>query len=179
MGRRIDVQTHDVLELGRELGVLGQLEALDAVRLQAVRGPDPLHRAQREAGRLGHRPARPVGRFAGRFAEGQIDHPLDHRLGHRRRARRPALVPQQPVDTRDREPLLPAPDRGLGAAHLTHDRKRAEPLRCQQHDPRPFDMLLATVAIRHDRLEPSAIIGGNLDLDPLAHADRVAYQERS
>ncbi len=30
-------------------------------------------------------------------------------------------------------------------------------------------MLLAAVAIRHDRLEPSTIIGGNLDLDLLAH----------
>ena len=31
-------------------------------------------------------------------------------------------------------------------------------------------MLLSAVAIRHDRLEPSTIIGANLDLDPLAHA---------
>ncbi len=31
---------------------------------------------------------------------------------------------------------------------------------------------LVTVAIRHDRLEPSTIIGANLDLDPLAHVDR-------
>jgi hypothetical protein len=42
MGRRIDAQTDDVLELDGELGVLGQLEALDVVRLQAVRSPDPL-----------------------------------------------------------------------------------------------------------------------------------------
>jgi hypothetical protein len=40
-------------------------------------------------------------------------------------------------------------------------------------------MLLATVAIRHDRLEPSAIIGGNLDLDLLAQAGRAAYQPGS
>jgi hypothetical protein len=37
-------------------------------------------------------------------------------------------------------------------------------------------MFLPMVAIRHDRLEPSTIIGGNLDLDPLAHAGIVAYQ---
>jgi hypothetical protein len=179
MDRRIDVQPHDVLELDRELGVLGQLEALDPVRLQAVRGPDPLHRAQRDAGRRGHRPAGPVGRLAGRLAEGQLDHPLDHRLGQWRLARRSALVPQQPVDTLGREPFLPPPDRRLGAAHLAHDPKRAETLPAQQYDPRPFDMLLATIAIRHDRLEPSAIIGGNLDLDPLAHAGTVAYQRCS
>jgi hypothetical protein len=45
MGRRIDLQTDDVLELGGELGILGQFEALDPVRLQAVRRPDPLDRA--------------------------------------------------------------------------------------------------------------------------------------
>ena len=66
--------------------------------------------------------------------------------------------------------LLPAPDRRLGAAHLAHDRKRAHTVAGHQHDPRPFDMLLSAVAIRHDRLEPSTIIGANLDLDPLAHA---------
>jgi hypothetical protein len=29
-------------------------------------------------------------------------------------------------------------------------------------------MLLAAVAIRHDRIEPSKIISGNTDLDPFA-----------
>jgi hypothetical protein len=46
----------------------------------------------------------------------------------------------------------------------------------QQHDPRPLDMLLAMVAIRHDRLEPSTIIDGNVDLDPLAHPGTGAHQ---
>jgi hypothetical protein len=34
-------------------------------------------------------------------------------------------------------------------------------------------MLLAAVAIRHDRLEPSTITGGNLNLDPRAHVAMV------
>ena len=45
--RRIDVQADDVLELGGERGIVRPLEAADAVRLQVVRRPDPLHRAQR------------------------------------------------------------------------------------------------------------------------------------
>src|ERR671919_634291 len=36
--------------------------------------------------------------------------------------------------------------------------------------PRPPDVLLRAVAVRHDRLEPSTIGGGHVDLDPLAHA---------
>jgi hypothetical protein len=35
-------------------------------------------------------------------------------------------------------------------------------------------MFPAVVAIRHDRLEPSTIIGANIDLDPLTHPDMVA-----
>jgi hypothetical protein len=167
--RRVDVQADDVLELGGELRVFGQLEGPDAVGLETVRPPDPLHRAQADPGRLGHCPAGPVGRLAGRLAQGQLDHPLDHRRGQRRLAWRPALVAQQPVDARGHEPRLPAPYRRLGTADLAHDRKRAHAVGAQQHDSRPLNMLLAAVAIRHDRLEPSTIIGGNLDLDALAH----------
>ena len=169
MGRRIDVESDDVLQLGRELGVLGQLEALDPVRLQSVRGPDPLHRAQRYTGRRGHGPARPVGRFAGWLAEGQLDHPLDHRFRQRR-------LPGGRLLSRS-SPSTPA------VANRSCQRQTvalAQPtwrmiemcrtVAGQQHDPRPFDMLLPAVPIRHDRFEPSTTIGGNLDFDPLAHA---------
>ena len=172
---RIDVQADDVPELGRELGVLGQLERFDPVGLQSMGGPDPLHRTQADLCRLRHRPTAPVGRLAGRFAQRQRDHPLHHRLGQRRLARRPALVAQEPVDALFHEPFLPAPHRRLGAAHLAHDGDRADAVGAQQHDPRPFDMLLAAVAVRHDRLEPSTISGGNLDLDPRAHAAMVPH----
>ena len=80
---------------------------------------DPLHRAQRDAGRLGHRPAAPVGRLAGRLTKGQLDHPLDHRSGQRRLAWRPALVPQQPVDALGRESFLPASDQTVALAQPT------------------------------------------------------------
>jgi hypothetical protein len=69
MGGWIDVQADDVPQLGRELGVLGELEPLDAMRLQAVPSPDPLHRAQADPGHLGHRPAGPVGRLARRLGQ--------------------------------------------------------------------------------------------------------------
>jgi hypothetical protein len=102
------------------------------------------------------------------------DHPLDLRPGQRRLARRPALVLQQSGDPRRHEAFLPPPYRRLGAAHLAPDRKRAHAIGAQQHNARPLDMLLAAVPIRHDRLEPSAITGGNSELDPLAHPGTVA-----
>ena len=45
-----------------------------------------------------------------------VDHPGRHLGAQRRDARRPGLVPQQPVDPRGHEPLLPAPDRDLARA---------------------------------------------------------------
>src|SRR6516225_4338090 len=49
VGRRIEIQPDHIAQLGGKGGILGQLEAPYPVRLQAVRCPDPLHRAQRDA----------------------------------------------------------------------------------------------------------------------------------
>ena len=40
---RIDVQANDLLELGRELRIVGQLKAAYQMRSQAMSAPDPLH----------------------------------------------------------------------------------------------------------------------------------------
>jgi Sulfotransferase domain len=42
----------------------------------------------------------------------------------------------------------------------------------RQHDPRPPDVLLQAVPVRHDRLEPSTSGGADFDLDPLAHGPK-------
>ena len=48
-----------------------------------------------------------------------------------------------------------------------------QPSAVAKNDPRPPDVLLRAVAVRHDRLEPSTIGGAHFDLDPLAHAMRL------
>src|ERR1700722_15403165 len=53
--RRIDIEPDHVAQLVDEIGVFGQLELSDAMRLEPVRAPDALHRADAHAGRLGHR----------------------------------------------------------------------------------------------------------------------------
>jgi hypothetical protein len=113
MGRRIEVEPDDVPELGGKGRVVRQLEAPYAVRLEAVRRPDPLHRAQGDAGGRRHRPAGPVRRLARQLAERELDHPLDRRCRQRWQAGLPGLVAQQPVDPGLHEALLPAPDAGL------------------------------------------------------------------
>jgi hypothetical protein len=67
VGRRIDIEADDVDELGGKAGFARVLEATQPMRLQFVRPPDALYRAQRDAGCLGHRPAGPVGRLVRRF----------------------------------------------------------------------------------------------------------------
>lgn len=90
--------------------------------------PDALHGAAADASLLGHRRARPMGRFLRRFLQGQSHNPLGDRGIELRNARGPRLVAQKPVHAFGGEPLLPAPDAGLGFAGLAHDRVRADAL---------------------------------------------------
>jgi hypothetical protein len=53
VGRR-HVEPDDVAHLVHEQRIARQLEALDAVRLQAESLPDPMDRRRRVAGRSGH-----------------------------------------------------------------------------------------------------------------------------
>jgi hypothetical protein len=51
---RVRVETDDVLDLLGELGIVGELEGANAVRLQPVRLPQALHGAQTDADGFGH-----------------------------------------------------------------------------------------------------------------------------
>ena len=77
MGRRIDIEADDVDELGSKAGIARVLEGTQPMRLQFVRPPDALYRAQRDANGFGHRPAGPMGRLVRRFGAGQRHHPRD------------------------------------------------------------------------------------------------------
>src|SRR5437764_5755497 len=64
MCRRAHIEADDVLDLLGESGVLGALEGSQSVRLQPMRLPDALDRAQREAHGSGHRAPSPMGRLS-------------------------------------------------------------------------------------------------------------------
>ena len=80
--------------------------------------------------------------------------PLGDRGGELRDARGPRLIAQKPVHALGGEPFLPAPHAGLGLAGLAHDRVRAEPLAAEQHDLRPPNVLLRSVAVFDHSAEP-------------------------
>jgi hypothetical protein len=125
MGGRIDVEADDVADLVGEARIIRQLELPHPVRLQAVAAPDALHRADADARGLRHRRRRPMLGLPRRVGQRQPHHLLNDRRAERRNARGTGLVPQQPVYAGVHEPLLPAPDRGLGQARLAHDLARA------------------------------------------------------
>jgi hypothetical protein len=71
VGRWIDIKPDNIGQLGGKARIAQTLEGADAVGLQLVRLPDALHRAQRDADRLGHGPAGPMGRLVWRSSAGQ------------------------------------------------------------------------------------------------------------
>src|SRR4051795_11650654 len=104
-----------------ETGVVGDLERLHQMRLEAMSGPDPLDAAWADADRFGHRPRTPVCRVGWAFRHGLGQHLVDYRRRQRRLARRTGLVAQQTRDALIHEALLPAPDRRLGLPGPPHN----------------------------------------------------------
>src|ERR1051326_1254205 len=84
-------------------------------------------------------------------------------------ARRTGFVTQQTVHALLHEPFLPAPHDGFGAPSAAHDSVGAEPLRRQQDDLCPPDVLLRAVAVCHHCPETSTVGAGHIYDDPLAH----------
>ena len=176
MGRRIDIEADDIVELLGECRVVGELEAPPAMRSEAMRLPDAL-----DGRRLGRRPppspatssASP--RTAAAPASGGRPRrraPRDRRLAGRTR-----LVAQKSIDAGRHEPLLPAPHAGLGLAGLGHDRVVPKPspvrstIRARQTC---FCTLLGSATIvsnrRRSRTRPKG--------DPAAHAADSRSRER-
>lgn len=166
------------MSLGGELRVVGQLEAAEAMRCQAVRAPDAVHRGNTDARSHGHGGAGPVGHLAGRIAQREGNHPFGHLVDQRRHAGWPGLVAQQTGDALLGEALLPAPDRRLGNAGFPHDGIGTEARGGEQHDPAAPDVLLRAVAIRDDRLETGLIGGVDGKVDPGAHPSESHGRDR-
>ena len=173
MRGRVHVQPDDVLDLGGESWVVGLLEGADAVWLKPVGLPDALHGAQADACGLGHHAAGPVGRSLGRLAAGQRQH-LGDRCGRQRRtAGLACLVPQQALYALLGEALLPTPHSRSADAALPGDFENRQPVGREQDDPGPLDMLLRTIAIVEDCIEPHPIIGAKENVDALSHARKI------
>jgi len=170
VGRRIDIEADDIVQLVDELRIIGELELPPAVRLQPVRLPDAPDRAGADTGGLGHHVGCPVCGLAWRTCQCQRHHALGNFGTERGNARGARLVAQQPRKACLGEALLPAPDAGLGLAGLVHDLIGAEPVCAQQDDLSPPHLLLRHIAIPHERLQTETVGRSNDDGNTRSHA---------
>ena len=174
MAWRGQIEADDVRELGDELGITAALEAAQPVRLQLVRGPDPLHRSQGQPGSLGHHATGPVGRLARRLAAGQSHHTLHHGVRRGRLARLSGPVAQQPVDAGLGEALLPAPDRRAADLSAAGNLRHVQPLGRGEDDPCPRHMLLRPVTVGQDRRQTLAILRRDYGTNQMGHGQTIA-----
>jgi hypothetical protein len=123
----------------------------------------------------GHRPAGPVGGCAGRLGAGQGHHPVHGLVAQRRLARLACGVAEQAVDAGLGEPPLPATDRRPADPGAPCDLGDVQPLGRAQNDLRPRHVLLGAIAIGHDRLQTSTILGRDQRTDDLSHKPCIAY----
>ena len=157
VGRRIEVEADDIGHLLGKPWIARALEAAYPVWLELVGIPDPLHRAQRDAGNLGHRPTRPVRDTNRRIATGQRHH-TRHCPGQDRRLTGLArLVAQQPIWPLLGETLLPAPNHRATHGDFCGHASHRSALHRSKHCQGPFNILARLVAIRCDRLKPASV----------------------
>ena len=175
MARRVHVEADNILDLLGEGGVVRALEGADAVRLQAMRLPNALHRAQTDADRLRHRPAGPVGGLAGRLRAGERQNLRHGRQRQRRLAGRTCLVAQQAVHALFSIPQLPAPDCRPAHARRARHLGNRQPIRRKNNNPSPLDVLVRAVAIADDSRQARPILGSNDHANILCHVSKIAW----
>ena len=174
VGRRVHVEADDVLDLLGKSGVVGPLEGADTAGLEAMGLPDALHRAKRNAGRLGHRPSGPVGRLAGRFRARQHKY-LGHRFHRQRRlARQAGLVPEQTLHPRPGEAALPAPHRRPADAGAPRHFGNRQSVGRMKNNPRPLNMLQRPAPIADDSGQSRAVLGSYNHTNIMGHNPRFA-----
>src|SRR5262245_11809251 len=167
---RIDVEADDLFELGRELGIIRQLEPADQMRPQAVSTPDPLHRTDADASGLRHRRARPMAGGRRWPGQGQRHKAFGHLWAQRRNTRGPRLVAPKPCHAFLAEPFLPAPDHRLGLASGPNDFGSAMTIGRQKHNLCSPNVLLRAVAVSDNRFKLVAVGGTQLNVVSLAHS---------
>jgi hypothetical protein len=73
IGRRLQVQAHDIGDLRRGVWIHAELEGFEPVGLQRVRAPHAMHRHMRDADLVGQVPRTPVSQARRGWLQGQGD----------------------------------------------------------------------------------------------------------
>src|ERR1700730_1690376 len=141
------------------------------MRLESVFGPDALHARMADAHLFGHGAHAPVRGVDGTLFHGLLDDLEFDRCADWFPAGRFGATFHEAFDTGFGEILLPAPNRGLGDANLSHDRHDAMTIRRHEDDPCAFDDLLWSVSIGNQLLQLQSSL-------PLEHKSRSSCSIR-
>jgi len=142
---RIEVEPDDVAHLGDKQRVSGQLESLQAVRLQPEGTPDPPDARRRDARVSGHAARAPM-RGSQRSAlqcldDDAFDLAIADFAGHPR-----TRLVEQPVEAALDKAPSPLPDGLRGYPFVRRHRLVAQPGGTAQHDARPQRQCLRRLA---------------------------------
>src|SRR5882724_9976842 len=166
---RIDIEADDLVQFGRKLGIVGQLELAHPAWLEAMSTPSPLYRADASPGRLRHRRTGPVTGRRRWASQRQGDHTFSDLRAQRWNARSPCLVPPKASGSFVAETFLPAPDHRLGLAGGLHDLSRAATIGRQKDDLCPPSVLLRAIAVGDHGLKLATVGSAQLDVRSLVH----------
>ena len=167
--RRIHVQPHHVGQLLDKRRIRRELEGADAVRLQAMRVPDPMNRRRTQSLGRGHRSQTPLrGARGGRVQRGLDDLLLASRGDLPLAATAGRTAPQRIRPTR-REPAPPQPHGVLARVELVRDVLTWHAARRQQHDPTAEDQALRCRASAHPPLQCGTLVGGHTQRGDSTH----------
>jgi hypothetical protein len=167
--RRIDVEANDVVQFGRKLRIVGQLELAYPVRLEAMSTPYPLHRTDADPGCLRHLRTGPVTGRRRRASQRQGDHTFSNLRAQRRNTRPTRLVPPKARGSFVAETFLPTPDHRLGLAGGLHDLGRAATIGRQKHNLGPPNVLLRAIAVSDHGFKLATVGSAQLDIRSLVH----------
>src|SRR5260370_32979264 len=152
------IETDDILDLGDEVRVVGDLEVAHQMRFEPVLFPDALHARMADTHRIGHAAHTPVRGVGRPFLDCFLDRPELDVVGNRLAAGRLGASLDEAADAGLDEVVLPAPYRRLRNADRAHDGHDAVALRRHQHDPCSFDDLLTLVSVCRDPLKRGTIL---------------------
>ena len=155
--RGVDVEAHHITELLDELGIRGQLEVVDAVRLKAMSLPDTRYRGRMHAYFLGHETATPVRRVSRLVLErlaNDLSFVLRSDLPWPTRAR---SILEQGLDPVRLIAIEPLRNRGPGHTHRSTDRRPRKPLCGGKDDLGPLNHALRRGPFVHQLLQTPAL----------------------
>jgi len=142
---RIEVKPDNVTHLGDNQRVSGQLESLQAVRLQPEGTPDPPDARSRDARVPGHAARTPMRGSRRSALQCLHDDVFDLRIVDFAGRSRPRLVEQPVQAVLDKAPA-PLPDGLRGYPFVRRHRLVAQPSGTAQHDARPQRQCLRRLA---------------------------------